>query len=859
MNQLQDLVRDSLLRTSFPEGGLETVHTYHERSSQGRRPVVRSERWIRQGKIGQGSFGNVWREERADGDKDKPAVRAVKEINRKGGTKDLECARELEAIAKFSQRKYDQLGCFVKSSGWYYTDESLFIAMEYLEFGDLQTYLKPVDRPPLPEHEAQDIIFQILLGLHEMHDNKFVHRDLKLGNILIASCPPNDWWVKLADFGISKRIEESQGTATAERGTPGYMAPELQGFAKHEESDQYPADIWAAGETTFRLLTKTPAFRNAGAVGEYMKDAHSFPFAPLHEAKVSGSGVDFILALMRPLPGDRATTSAALDHGWIQPIFPTRANSHAHAHAHTHAHTHAHIHSIPAAWNGPYTNASVEAMTEEFASWNTVTSANPETTVIQSKPESSTRHFQSRTVQPHYGLNAVALPPPPESQILRPAKMPSILPPRQHLPGFKHARSESYIPRLSYEPLHASRYLPSKLDISATFSLSDSEQEPSKTGRPRISNARSYQDISSAKETTKRRQHLPLPFRSPNRTHSQESSREYYLPAPVFEPHIMATSSSDGSIALPFDHQHAPQAGRFRYGSTQVSGQHLPQQPYGSRVARDNQLFTTPREFSGNALKMYSPGIISDPRNYNRSSATQQPCRSRIARDNDSSTRARNLPVGNHEPASSTTQPPLDALIATGSPYEQPEMAISTKNLRMPPHYRTSSSCEGSSELNGAPKQDMAFSGYHAQFLESPSDMYWPHRSRSDGASATIQQHLSSTEDLALDPDERLNSPQQHRIRFEAEEEMRERIASHRTRRRRGSLKAKAVPAKDSATQIAALGDLREAMKKYNDSLTDFDTPPSERIAMEMEMDAKYQRYLGAFPGSAQTYGEGQA
>ena len=46
--------------------------------------------------------------------------------------------------------------CFVKSFGWYDSPEHLFIAMEYLELGDLKCYLDC--NPPLPEREARDIM-----------------------------------------------------------------------------------------------------------------------------------------------------------------------------------------------------------------------------------------------------------------------------------------------------------------------------------------------------------------------------------------------------------------------------------------------------------------------------------------------------------------------------------------------------------------------------------------------------------------------------------------------------------------------------------------------------------------------------
>ena len=47
--------------------------------------------------------------------------------------------------------------------------------MEYLPNGDLHQYLSS----PLPEKESQQIVLQILEGLHFMHDAGFAHRDLK--------------------------------------------------------------------------------------------------------------------------------------------------------------------------------------------------------------------------------------------------------------------------------------------------------------------------------------------------------------------------------------------------------------------------------------------------------------------------------------------------------------------------------------------------------------------------------------------------------------------------------------------------------------------------------------------------------
>lgn len=71
--------------------------------------------------------------------------------------------------------KYEH--CFVKSYGWYEDNDSLYIAMEYLELGDLQHSMQ--SNPHLSEHDGAVITSQILEGLEFMHENDFAHRDLK--------------------------------------------------------------------------------------------------------------------------------------------------------------------------------------------------------------------------------------------------------------------------------------------------------------------------------------------------------------------------------------------------------------------------------------------------------------------------------------------------------------------------------------------------------------------------------------------------------------------------------------------------------------------------------------------------------
>lgn len=55
-----------------------------------------------------------------------------------------------------------------------------------------------------------------------MHNNGFVHRDLKLENIMIESKDPLQ--IKLVDFGFAEEINENE--LISRSGTPGFLAPE---------------------------------------------------------------------------------------------------------------------------------------------------------------------------------------------------------------------------------------------------------------------------------------------------------------------------------------------------------------------------------------------------------------------------------------------------------------------------------------------------------------------------------------------------------------------------------------------------------------------------------------------------------
>lgn len=194
--------------------------------------------------------------------------------------------------------------------------------MEYFALGDLQSHLE--DSGPFKEPDAKFISKQVLRGLEFMHAEDFVHRDLKPSNLLIKQMPPGrPWWVKISDFGLSKKIEKSRALSSTLCGTLGFMAPELLGFSPPQNQpsqlDRWKAaDIWAFGETVYRLLTGVSSFGdNIQDLGEYFRGRTDFPRKALERNNVSGDGIEFIRNCMAPYAADRPSANAAIERlGW---------------------------------------------------------------------------------------------------------------------------------------------------------------------------------------------------------------------------------------------------------------------------------------------------------------------------------------------------------------------------------------------------------------------------------------------------------------------------------------------------------------------------------------------------------------
>ena len=145
------------------------------------------------------------------------------------------------------------------------------------------------------------------------------------------------------------------------------MAPELYGYTK--KGSPYAVDIWAVGEIAFQMLTKQPTFRHSGLLFVYVNKLETFPPDLLLDARVSQSGVEFILSAMRPIPDDRITTEKALHHKWMDHSLPH------------------HRASATPVYKKTSIASAIDSMTEEYASWDTTVMSPEAPTVIPRKSQ----------------------------------------------------------------------------------------------------------------------------------------------------------------------------------------------------------------------------------------------------------------------------------------------------------------------------------------------------------------------------------------------------------------------------------------------------------------------------------------
>ncbi len=122
-----------------------------------------------------------------------------------------------------------------------------YLVMEYVDGENVENLVRR--EAPLPVRGAAWIVREVAAALHHAHSVGVLHRDIKPGNILIAS----DGRIKITDFGLAKDLGRPDETACEQwvLGTPYYVSPEQ---ARGEPLDGR-SDLYSLGVTLYVMLT----------------------------------------------------------------------------------------------------------------------------------------------------------------------------------------------------------------------------------------------------------------------------------------------------------------------------------------------------------------------------------------------------------------------------------------------------------------------------------------------------------------------------------------------------------------------------------------------------------------------------
>lgn len=183
------------------------------------------------------------------------------------------------------------------------------VLLEYMDGGCLQgTHLSD-------ESLLADLTRQIISGLYYLHRRKIVHRDIKPSNLLINSKKQ----VKIADFGVSRILEQTMDPCNSAVGTIAYMSPERINTDLNEgKYDGCAGDIWSVGVSILEFYLGRFPF-TVGRQGDWasLMCAICMSQPPKAPATASREFRDFVACCLQKDPARRWTAAQLLRHPFV--------------------------------------------------------------------------------------------------------------------------------------------------------------------------------------------------------------------------------------------------------------------------------------------------------------------------------------------------------------------------------------------------------------------------------------------------------------------------------------------------------------------------------------------------------------
>ncbi|KAM6972327.1 serine/threonine-protein kinase PLK1 [Aplochiton taeniatus] len=181
--------------------------------------------------------------------------------------------------------------------GFFEDDDFVFVVLEICRRRSLLELHKR--RKAVTEPEARYYMMKLLKGCQYLHNNRVIHRDLKLGNIFLN----DDMEVKIGDFGLATKIEFEGERKKTLCGTPNYIAPEVLCKKGHS----FEVDVWSLGCILYTLLVGKPPFETSCLKETYSRIKKCNYTIPWH---INPAAASLIKRMLNADPSQRPTISA---------------------------------------------------------------------------------------------------------------------------------------------------------------------------------------------------------------------------------------------------------------------------------------------------------------------------------------------------------------------------------------------------------------------------------------------------------------------------------------------------------------------------------------------------------------------
>ncbi|KAJ5068579.1 sterile20-like kinase isoform b-related [Anaeramoeba ignava] len=251
--------------------------------------------------LGEGSYGKVYKAKHIASNFEL----AIKVIPTQS-FEDSETKNEIDLLKSFKNQS------IVTYFGTLFKDNNLWILMEYCSGKSILDLMEKLEKP-LSEEQAGFVLFSTLQGLVYLHKNDIIHRDLKAANILLTE----NGKVKIADFGVSKKLNSHSSQTLSVIGTPYWMAPEVMKGQKYD----FKADIWSLGITAIELVEMEPPNTDIHPLRAMFMIPKMEPPNLKNSSNFSKPFCDFIQKCLVKEPSKRPTTEELLQHPFFKPYF----------------------------------------------------------------------------------------------------------------------------------------------------------------------------------------------------------------------------------------------------------------------------------------------------------------------------------------------------------------------------------------------------------------------------------------------------------------------------------------------------------------------------------------------------------